>query len=420
MNTPSSSAPSTPGTADHPNTAGHPAPGTPEWADEDEISLLDLLQTVAENLKLLILGPLAVGLAALGISFVVPPTFTAKTTFLPPQAQQSAAASLLQGLGALGGLAGAAAGIKNPNDQTVALLKSRAVQDALIDEFKLMERYEAKFREDARKTLSTNARIASGKDGLISIEVDDKDPKVAADLANAHLTHLVSLSSRLALTEAQQRRQFFEKQVEDTKAKLTTAETALRAGGVEPGVLKANPATAVAALAAAQAQIAAQEVRIGAMRGYLAEGAPELRQALTELQALRAQVGKLEQSQAPTLGAAGASAAPGAAGAQGDYVTRYRDYKYYETLFELFAKQYELARVDEAREGNKIQVVDAATPPERKSKPKKALIAVIATLATGFALLLFVFVRQALRNAAQDEETAGKLRAIRRAIGVRT
>jgi len=293
------------------------------------------------------------------------------------------------------------------------------VQDALIDEFKLMERYEAKFREDARKTLSTNARIASGKDGLISIEVDDKDPKVAADLANAHLTHLVSLSSRLALTEAQQRRQFFEKQLQDTKAKLTTAETALRAGGVEPGALKANPATAVAALAAAQAQIAAQEVRIGAMRGYLMEGAPELRQALTELQALRAQVGKLEQSQAPNLGAAGASAAPGAAGAQGDYVTRYRDYKYYETLFELFAKQYELARVDEAREGNKIQVVDAATPPERKSKPKKALIAVIATLATGFALLLFVFVRQALRNAAQDEETAGKLRAIRRAVGVK-
>jgi len=420
MNTPSSSAPSTPGTAGHPNTAGYPTPGTPEWADEDEISLLDLLQTVAENLKLLILGPLAVGLAALGISFAIAPTFTAKTTFLPPQAQQSAAASLLQGLGALGGLAGAAAGIKNPSDQTVALLKSRAVQDALIDEFNLMERYDEKYREDARKTLSSNARIASGKDGLISIEVDDKDPKVAADLANAHLTHLVSLSSRLALTEAQQRRQFFEKQLQDTKAKLTTAETALRAGGVEPGALKANPATAVAALAAAQAQIAAQEVRIGAMRGYMTEGAPELRQALTELQALRAQVGKLEQSQAPILGAASASAAPGAAGAQGDYVTRYRDYKYYETLFELFAKQYELARVDEAREGNKIQVVDAATPPERKSKPKKALIAVIAALAAGFALLLFVFVRQALRNAAQDEETAGKLRAIRRAMGAKS
>jgi len=352
----------------------------------------------------------------LGISFVVPPTFTAKTTFLPPQAQQSAAASLLQGLGALGGLAGAAAGIKNPNDQTVALLKSRAVQDALIDEFKLIERYEAKFREDARKTLSTHARISSGKDGLISIEVDDKDPKVAADLANAHLDHLVSLSSRLALTEAQQRRQFFEKQLQDTKANLANAETALRAGGVEPGALKANPVTAVAALAQAQAQIAAQEVRIGAMRGYLAEGAPELRQALTELQALRAQASKLEQTQVPSAGQPGSVKGAGSQGGTGDYVTRYRDYKYYETLFELFAKQFELARVDESREGNKIQVVDAAIPPERKSKPKKALIAIISTLAAGFALLLFVFVRQALRNAAKDEETAQKLKAIQFAV----
>lgn len=374
------------------------------WDDGDEISLLDLVQVVAENLRLLILGPLLVGLAALGISFAIPPTFTAKTVFLPPQQQQSAAASLLQGLGALGGLAGAASGIKNPNDQIVSLLKSRAVQDALIDEFKLMERYEAKFREDARKELSKNARISSGKDGLISIEVDDEDPKVAASIANAHVDQLVGLMTRLALTEAQQRRQFFERQLQETKSKLASAESALRAGGVEPGALKAIPTTAVGALAQAQAQIAAQEVRIGALRGFLAENAPELRQALTELQALRAQASKLEQSQTPVQGP------------QGDYVARFRDYKYYETLFELFAKQYELARVDEAREGSKIQVVDAASPPERKSKPKKALIAVIATLATGFVLLLFVFLRTALRNAEQDGETAEKLAAIKRAV----
>ena len=412
MNSPTQGTPGMPesaGTPGMPNAQGVPT----DWQDDDEISLLDLLQVVAENLKLLILGPLAVGLAALGISFVIPPTYTAKTVFLPPQQSQSAAASLLQGLGALGGLAGAASGIKNPNDQIVSLLKSRAVQDALVDEFRLMERYEAKFREDARKELSTNARISSGKDGLISIEVDDKDPKIAAEIANAHLKHFVELSGRLALTEAQQRRQFFEKQLQETKERLAAAESALRSGGVEPGTLKATPSAAVAALAQAQAQIAAQEVRIGAMRGYLAEGAPEVRQALTELQALRAQVGKLEQSQAPVVGGSAAK------GASSDYVARFRDYKYYETLFELFAKQYELARVDEAREGSKIQVVDAATAPERKSKPKKGLIAVVATLATGFAFLLFVFVRQALRNAGQDEEMAGKLRAVRRAGGVR-
>jgi uncharacterized protein involved in exopolysaccharide biosynthesis len=143
------------------------------------------------------------------------------------------------------------------------------------------------------------------------------------------------------------------------------------------------------------------------MRGYLTDSAQELRSALAELAGLRAQLTRIGQT------------APDRAD-DTDYVTRFRDFKYYETLFELFAKQYEIARVDEAREGPLLQVMDTARAPQRKSKPQKALIAVIAALATGFAILLFVFVRQALRNAAQDEETAGKLRAIRRAVGVRS
>jgi tyrosine-protein kinase Etk/Wzc len=84
-------------------------------------------------------------------------------------------------------------------------------------------------------------------------------------------------------------------------------------------------------------------------------------------------------------------------------------------------KQYEIARIDESREGAVIQVVDKALPPERKSKPKKAQIAVIAALATGFLLLLFVFARHALLNARHDPETAKKLdgmgASLRRALG---
>jgi len=380
---------------------------TPE---DDEISLLDLLQTIVDNLRLLVLGPLAVGIAALGISFLIPPTYTAKTQFLPPQQQQSAAAGLLQSLGSLGGLAGAAAGIKNPADQYIAYMKSNAVKDALIDRFKLMERYEAKLREDTRKALDEKARIASGKDGLISVEFDDKNPKFAAEVANAYVEELRTVLGRLAVTEAQQRRLFFEKQLLKAKENLTASEQALKATGISDSVLKSNPATAVAGIAALKAQITAQEVKVGAMRGYLAETAPDFRQALTELANLRAQLAKQDKDEAAGNGAG-----------QGDYISRYRDFKYHETLFELFAKQYELARVDEAREGAVIQVLDAAQPPERKSKPKKALIAIIATLASGFVLLLFVFVRQALRNAGSDQETAGKLIQLkmswRRALG---
>jgi uncharacterized protein involved in exopolysaccharide biosynthesis len=377
--------------------------------EDDEISLLDLLQTVVDNLRLLILGPLVVGLAALGISFAVPPTFTATVKFLPPQQQQSAAASMLASLGGLGGLAGAAAGLKSPADQYMAFMKSNSVQDELIERFKLQERYETKFKDDTRLTLTANTRATSGKDGLITVQIDDKDPKFAADLANAHVEELQKLLARLAVTEAQQRRAFFEKQLIQVKEKFTEAEQALRATGVSSSVLKSNPTSALAAVAGLKAQVTAQEVKVGAMRGYLAETAPDFKQAMTELANLRAQLAKQEKDE------------PATAAGQGDYVAKFREFKYQETLFELFARQFEMAKVDESREGAVIQVLDAAQPPERKSKPKKALIAMIATLATGFALLLFVFIRQAMRNAKQDPESAQKLTALqtswRKALG---
>ncbi|WP_312259604.1 Wzz/FepE/Etk N-terminal domain-containing protein [Limnohabitans sp.] len=372
----------------------------PEQA-EDEISLLDLLQTIVDNLRLLILGPLVVGLVALGISFAVPPTFTATVKFLPPQQQQSAAASMLASLGGLGGLAGAAAGIKNPADQYLAFMKSNSVQDALIERFKLEERYATQFKTDTRAVLTGSTRAVSGKDGLISIEIDDKDPQFAADLANAHVQELQQLLARLAVTEAQQRRAFFEKQLSLVQAKMIAAEQALRATGVNSSVLKSNPTSAVAAVAALKAQVTAQEVKVGAMRGYLVDTAPDFKQALNELSNLRAQLAKQEKDE------------PASAAGQGDYVAKYREFKYQETLFDLFAKQFELAKIDESREGAVIQVLDAAQPPEKKAKPKKALIAIIATLAAGFALLLFVFIRQALRNANKDPESAQKLATLK-------
>jgi uncharacterized protein involved in exopolysaccharide biosynthesis len=371
--------------------------------DDDEISLLDLLQTIVDNLRLLVLGPLAVGLTALGISFLIPPTYTAKTQFLPPQQQQSAAASMLASLGSLGGLAGAVGGIKNPADQFLAYLKSVTIQDTLIERFKLQERYEAKTKTDARLALTGSVRAASGKDGLISVEVDDKDPKFAAELANAHVEELGKLLGRLATTEAQQRRLFFEKQLTLAKDKLIQSEIELKATGVSGSVLKSNPASAVAAVAGLQAGVTAQEVKLGAMRGYLAETAPEFKQALNELANLKAQMAKQEKD----------TPANGNLSVQGDYISKYREFKYNETLFELFAKQFEIAKVDESREGAVIQILDAAQPPERKSKPKKALIAIIATLAAGFALLLFVFIRQAVNNAGKDQESANKLNQLK-------
>lgn len=380
-------------------------------ANADEISLLDLLQVVLDNLRLLIVGPLLIGLLALGISFLLPPVFTAKVLFIPPKQQQSSAAAALSDLGVLGGAAGTIAGVKSPADQYAGLVKSRSVGDSLVDQFKLVDRYDKKFRDDALKELATNTRVlAGGKDGLISIELDDEDPMVAAAICNAYVDELRKLLNRVALTEAQQRRVFFEKQVQEAKAGLVKSELALKASGVDGSALKVSSSAALESVARLKAQISVQEVKLAAMRGYLAESAPDFKQAQTELAALRTQLDRADRGEAPRDG-------------QSDYVARFRDFKYNEALFAMYLRQFELARVDESREGAVIQVVDVAQPPERKSKPRKTLIAVLATLGSGMLLILYVFVRQSVRNSSQNPLSAEKFdrlgSAWRQALGKR-
>ena len=374
--------------------------------------VLSLLQLVVDNLRLLVLAPLVVGVLTLGYTFTMPPIFIAKTQFMPPQ-QQGSAAGLLATLGSIGGLAGAATGLKDPSGQYIAFMKSVSIQDALIERFKLMERFQSKMKEDARRDLEGSTRILMGKDGLISVEVDSTDPQFAADLANAYVDELQRLMGRLAMTEAQMRRQFFQKQLAQAKDNLTKAEQALRAAGVTRSTTKLALSSAVESVVRLKAMIFAQELKIANMRSYLAESSQDFKVAMNDLATYKAQLAKAEQEDPANAGTS-----------SNDYVSRYRDFKYHETLFDLFAKQYELARVDESREGATIQVLDVAQPPERKSKPKKAVIAMVSTLTAGVALLLWVFARQAMRNASTSPETSEKLQALkkgwRRALGLKS
>ena len=375
-----------------------------------EANLIDLLQVVADNLRLLVFGPLFAGLVALGIAFLIPPTFTAKVQFIPPRLQPSSGAAAPSDLGMFWGVTSGFAGIRNPADQYVAFAKSRSVADGLIDQFKLMERYGRDFKEDTRKTLAANTNVTVGpKDGLIVIEVEDKDPKMAADITNAYVDELRKLLNRVALTEAQQRRVFFEKQVQETKANVVLAEQALKSSGVSGSALKTSTSAALEGVARLKAQISVQEVKLATMRGYLADSAPDFKQAQTELAALRSQFERADKDDGATAG-------------QSDYVARFREFKYHEALLGLYLRQFEVARIDESRDGTLIQVVEVAQPPERKSHPKKALLAMLTTIVTGFVLLLFVFIRQGIRNARQNPALAGKITglgsSLRRAFGI--
>jgi uncharacterized protein involved in exopolysaccharide biosynthesis len=358
--------------------------------DDRSIRPLDVALVLARHWKLLLIGPLLAGLVALGATYLMKPIYTSRTVFLPPQQQQSAAAAAVAQFGALSGLAGAAAGIKSPADQYVTLLQSTTIADRLVDEFKLMHVYESKYRFEARKELANNSRISLGKkDGLITIEVEDTDPQRAAAIANRYVDELRRLTGQLSLTEAQQRRSFFEAQLVQTRDRLTKAQQALEASGFGQGALRADARAAAEGYARLRAEATAAEVRLQTLRRGLADSAPEVQQALSALGALRSQLAKLETSSDTSGGP--------------DYVTKFREFKYEETLFDLFARQYELARVDESREGALVQVVDPATTPEYKSKPRRAFTAVATTMLSLLLLGVGVLVRHGVRERTPQQ-----------------
>jgi uncharacterized protein involved in exopolysaccharide biosynthesis len=355
--------------------------------DNDGIDLLDLLMPLVQHRWLILGGALLVGVLVAAGTFLVKPTFTARASFLPPQPQQNQAASALQSLGAIAGLAGITPNLRTPADQYIALMQSNTVADRIIDQFQLMSVYEAKLRVNARKQLGANVSINAGKkDGLIVVEADDHDPQRAAAIANRFIEELRVLSERMALTEAQQRRVFFEDQLRQTRDRLAQAQRALEASGFTQGALRAEPKAAAEAYARLRAEVTGAEVRLQALRRGLNEDTPEVQQQQAVVGALRGQLARAEAAAEPEKGP--------------DYVGKYREFKYQETLFEIFSKQFELARLDESRDGALIQVVDPATPPELKSRPKRAVLAVVATLVAGFLLSLFVVARNFWRRSA--------------------
>lgn len=375
-----------------------------EAPEDDGVQLLDLLLPLLAHWKLLVFGSLAAGLLALGVAFIVPVTYTARTTMLPPQQQQSGLTAALQSLGGLAGLAGVGGSLKSPADQYVALMQSVNATDRLVDQFDLMRVYKADYRFQARNALEAHTRITIGKkDGLITIEVDDHEAQRAADLANTYVEELKRLTSVLAVSEAQQRRAFFEKELKEARDNLAKAQKALQATGFDVAAMRAEPKAAAESYARLKAQITSAEVRAQVLRSTLADGAPELRQQLDELAALRSQLARLE--------------AASEKGEATDYISNYREFKYREALFELFARQYELARVDESREGALIQVVDPATTPEYKSKPKRALMAVGSTFVAFMLLAVFVLIRHKWREAGRDPAAAPEVARLRAALG---
>jgi tyrosine-protein kinase Etk/Wzc len=370
---------------------------------EDEISLIDLAIALGEEKKTLFAIPAITTTLAIVVSLVMTPIFTAKTVMMPPQQQQSGAASALASLGGLAGLAGAAAGIKSPDEMYIAFMQSETLQNEVIKKLDLQERYNAKTLVDTRNALKGAVKIAADKKaGLITIEADDKDPEFAAKLANLHVDELRNLMGRLAVTDAQQRRVFYEQAISKTQAELAEAEANFRSAREKSGmqVTAVIAESGVRASAELRGQIAAKEVQLQAMSRFATPQNPDVQRLGSELAALRSQLGKIEQ---------GTGGDEKSSPIQQLAVKAFRDIKAREAMMGVLVAQYESARVDEAKEGPLIQQVDVAVPPERKSKPKRAIIVLVSAFAGLFLGVLVAFIRRALRKASENPQSAQQL-----------
>ncbi|MFP5266282.1 MAG: GumC family protein [Acidobacteriota bacterium] len=402
---------------------------TPIPAEEEEISLLDLLIVLAEHKRTILWITGTFAILSVVISLLLPVKYTASTTLLPPETGSSMSSLLSSQLGGLGGMAamaGGSLGLKNPNDQYVAMLRSQTVEDAMVKRFGLMQEYHAHYLSIARKDFEGNVTLdGDGKDGLIHISVEDRNPVKAAAMANGYVDAYRNLSKNLAISEASRRRLFFQEEVDKARTNLADAEIALEQTEQKTGIIApdSQERALIDSAATLRAQITALDVQIQGMQTYATGENAQLIQAQQELSGLRDQLEKLSGSGNVTAKTStdefllprGTIPKAGM-----EYIRRLRDVTYYETILDILARQFEMAKLDEAKEGALIQVVDPAIVPDRKSFPKRALI-VIGSTTLGFFLGTFLALLQAaVQRLRGDPETSIKLALLRRAVSLRS
>ncbi len=393
---------------------------------EDTVDLLELSVLLARRKRFIVLTGLTLAIITAIATLIMKPTFTAKVDILPPKKSSSPLAQLgaLSALAGGGGGAASALGLKNPDDLYIGLLQSETIADGLIQRFHLQQLYKNKNLSDARKNLKNNTKITSEKSGMISISVEDHDPKRAADMANAYVEELHSLMGHLAISEAGQRRLFFEQQLEQEKNKLADAEVALEETERKTGIIQPAGQTQATIMSIAQlrAQIAASQVQLQGLEASATEQNPEVILLQTQITGLESQLASLEKGNPRGTGMQDDIELPTSKvpAASLEYIRKMRDVRYHETLFELLARQYEIAKVDEAKAGGVVQVVDPALVPDRKSWPPRTLLTILAAILGALFASFWVILQDAYRNWETNPEQASKLRELRAALRLRS
>jgi tyrosine-protein kinase Etk/Wzc len=388
-----------------------------ERSSQDDVGLLDIAVVLARRWRRIAL--VTVGAALLGalIGFILKPTFTSTAIILPPQQQQSSTSALMGQLGSLLG-GGTSLGLKSQGDMYVGFLQSRTIADRIIAKFNLMSVYDIKKMQDTRVALAKHAVFDLGKDGLIHIAVSDHSAQRSSDIANAYVDELYAMNATLAISEASQRRLFFDQQLKEEKAALEAAESDLKSTEERTGLiqLSGQAESIIRSIADLRAQISSREVQMQAMRTFATDQNPDMTMLQQEIAGLRQQLSKLQDDQ-QHLAPGDTQVPAGRVPAEGlEYARKLREVKYHEALFDLLSRQFEAARIDEAKSAPIIQVVDRAVPLDRKSGPHRMLIA-LGFGAVGFVLAcVWSFLEQTWARLGEAPESAAKLQQLQEAI----
>jgi uncharacterized protein involved in exopolysaccharide biosynthesis len=364
-----------------------------------EVSLIDVLLQLAYRKWLIAKVAGVAMLVGLVICFVLPVNYTATTKIMTPQQSTSSTALMNQlsssGTSSMAALAvGGGLGLKDPNTIYIGLITSRPIADAIIQKFGLDKVYHSNNMTDARKKLADRTVVISEKNGFISVSVTDRDKKRVAEMANAYTSELRTLMKTLAVTEASQRRLFFEEQLMQAKDALVTAELTFQQVQQQKGLvqLDAQAKSMIDGLAALRALVAAKQVEVQALRSYSTEQNPDVQLAESELASLQAEKSRLEQRHnSQGISGLGLENVPSAGL---EYLRAEHELQYRQALYEMLMKQYDAAKLDEAKDAAIIQVVEPAIEPDQKAYPKRALILLISMfigLLIGCVLTLFVW-----------------------------
>lgn len=378
----------------------------PPAYDEGEINLLDLLEVLVKRWRMIAKITAAAAVVAVIYSLLLPNIYTASTMIIPSEEDKGGGMAALMGqMGGLAGLAGGAIGGKTSADLFTTLLKSEALQDPIIDRFKLMATYKAKFRTDVYNALKSKTLVSPGKkDGVITISISDKDPKFAADLANALVEELGKLAVGLNIAGSAKNRIFLEKRIAETRADLSHAEESLKAFQSKNKTFSITEQTraTIEGVAQLRGQLAIKEVELAAQQSRFTDASQEVKTARAAIASLRGQIGSLEgqrEGSSSIITSVGSMPQLGQ-----DYVRLMRDFKIQEAVLEMLTKQYESVKISEAKDVTPFQVLQKAKVPERKSKPKRSMIVILATVTAFFVSVFASFILEAFQKMPEADK----------------